>query len=240
MIIKDSHIPIYYQLEVEIKELIKELNPGDPIYSERKFSEKYEISRMTVRQAINNLVAEGVLVRQRGKGTFVAAPKVEQELSGMTSFSEDMKKRGLTPQTKILDFKKIASTMTIANKLNIQEGDMVYEVTRLRIADDIPMALETSYIPVHLIKELQVETLHASFYEYVEDTLQLKISHATQTLQSTLAELEESASLGIASGAPVLLMERFGYLENGTPFEYVKSIYRGDRYKFVIDMKRSK
>lgn len=239
MIIKDSHIPIYYQLEVEIKELIKELNPGDPIHSEREFSEKYGISRMTVRQAINNLVAEGVLVRKRGKGTFVAAPKVEQELSGMTSFSEDMKKRGLTPQTKILDFKKIASTMNIASNLNIQEGDMVYEVTRLRIADDIPMALETSYIPVQLIIGLQEEILHASFYEYVEKTLNLKISHASQTLQSTLSKLEESVSLGIEEGAPVLLMERFGYLENGIPFEYVKSIYRGDRYKFVIDMKRS-
>lgn len=239
MIIKDSHIPIYYQLEMVIKEIIKELKPGDPISSEREFSEKYGISRMTVRQAINNLVAEGVLVRQRGKGTFVAAQKVEQELSGLTSFSEDMYSRGLTPKTKILDFKTIPSPRIIASKLKIEEGDQVYEVSRLRIADDIPMALETSYLPKLLIKELQEETLHGSIYEYVEQTLHQKISHATQTIESTLSHKNESASLGIKEGAPVLLMERFSYLANGNPFEYVKSIYRGDRYKFIIDMKRS-
>ncbi|WP_048716545.1 GntR family transcriptional regulator [Bacillus sp. 522_BSPC] len=239
MIIKDSHIPIYYQLEMEIKEIIKELTPGDPISSEREFSEKYGISRMTVRQAINNLVAEGVLVRQRGKGTFVATPKVEQELSGLTSFSEDMRSRGLTPKTKILDFKTIPCPRRVASKLRIEEEEMVYEFSRLRIADEIPMALETSYIPTALIKELQEETLHGSIYEYVEKTLQLKISHATQTIESTLSQKNESIPLGIKEGAPALLMERYSYLENGTPFEYVKSIYRGDRYKFVIDMKRS-
>jgi len=239
LIIKDSHIPIYYQLEMEIKDIIKVLKPGDPISSEREFSEKYGISRMTVRQAINNLVAEGVLVRQRGKGTFVAAPKVEQELSGLTSFSEDMRSRGLTPKTKILDFKTIPCPRGIASKLKIEEGDTVYEFSRLRIADDIPMALETSYLPTTLIKGLQEETLHGSIYEYVEQSLYLKISHATQTIESTLSQKSESVSLGIKEGAPVLLMERYSYLENGNPFEYVKSIYRADRYKFVIDMKRS-
>ena len=124
--------------------------------------------------------------------------------------------------------------------MKIQEGDWVYEVTRLRIADEIPMALETSYLPANLMNGLKEETLLASIYEYVEKTLNLKIGHATQTLESTLSQKNESISLGIKEGAPVLLMERFGYLENGTPFEYVKSIYRGDRYKFVIDMKRSK
>jgi len=238
LINKDSHIPIYYQLEVEIKELIRDLNPGDPIHSEREFSEKYGISRMTVRQAINNLVSEGVLIRKRGKGTFVASPKLEQELTFMTSFSEDMKKRGLKPQTKILDFKSIPSTQSIAKKLNRKEGDWVYEVIRLRIADEIPMALETTYIPADLISGLKEEILHASFYEYVDNTLDLKISHATQTVESTLAQGNESTSLGIKDGSPVLLMERIGYLENGMPFEYVKSIYRGDRYKFVLDLKR--
>ena len=93
MIKKDSHIPIYYQIETEIKKLAetKDLKPGDLIPSEREFAEKYEVSRMTVRQAINNLVNEGILIRQRGKGTFIAEPKIEQPLQGLTSFSEDMR-----------------------------------------------------------------------------------------------------------------------------------------------------
>ncbi|MGG0740875.1 GntR family transcriptional regulator [Niallia taxi] len=238
MIIKDSHIPIYFQLEMEIKEIVKGLNPGDPISSEREFSEKYDISRMTVRQAINNLVNEGILVRKRGKGTFVAEQKVEQPLSGLTSFSEDMRSRGLKPLTKILSFQQISSDKNIAAKLKIAEGVPVYEVSRLRLADESPMALEISYLPANIITDLTEDTVHASLYEYIENELNLKISHATQTLESSLAQKSECSILQIEEGDPVLLIERFSYLQNGEAFEYVKSIYRGDRYKFVIDMKR--
>lgn len=238
MIIKDSHIPIYFQLETEIKELVKGLNPGDPISSEREFAEKYDISRMTVRQAINNLVNEGILVRKRGKGTFVAAQKVEQPLSGLTSFSEDMRSRGMKPQTKILSFQQISSDKNIAAKLKIEENMPVYEVSRLRLADESPMALEVSYLPAHIITDLTKKTIHASLYDYIEKELQLTISHASQTLESSLAQGNECNLLKIEEGDPVLLIERYSYLENGAAFEYVKSIYRGDRYKFVIDMKR--
>ena len=238
MIIKDSHIPIYFQLEMEIKEIVKGLNPGDPISSEREFSEKYDISRMTVRQAINNLVNEGILVRKRGKGTFVAEQKVEQPLSGLTSFSEDMRSRGLKPLTKILSFQQINSDKSIAAKLKIAEGVPVYEVSRLRLADESPMALEISYLPANIITDLTEDTVYASLYEYIENELNLQISHATQTLESSLAQKSECSILQIEEGDPVLLIERFSYLQNGEAFEYVKSIYRGDRYKFVIDMKR--
>jgi len=238
LIIKDSHIPIYFQLEMEIKEIVKGLNPGDPISSEREFSEKYDISRMTVRQAINNLVNEGILVRKRGKGTFVAEQKVEQPLSGLTSFSEDMRSRGLKPLTKILSFQQINSDKSIAAKLKIAEGVPVYEVSRLRLADESPMALEISYLPANIITDLTEDTVYASLYEYIENELNLQISHATQTLESSLAQKSECSILQIEEGDPVLLIERFSYLQNGEAFEYVKSIYRGDRYKFVIDMKR--
>lgn len=223
---------------MEIKEIVKGLNPGDPISSEREFSEKYDISRMTVRQAINNLVNEGILVRKRGKGTFVAEQKVEQPLSGLTSFSEDMRSRGLKPLTKILSFQQISSDKNIAAKLKIAEGVPVYEVSRLRLADESPMALEISYLPANIITDLTEDTVYASLYEYIENELNLQISHATQTLESSLAQKSECSILQIEEGDPVLLIERFSYLQNGEAFEYVKSIYRGDRYKFVIDMKR--
>lgn len=240
MISKDSHIPIYYQLETEIKELIekKDLKPGDPISSEREFSEKYNISRMTVRQAINNLVNEGILVRQRGKGTFVAKPKVEQALQGLTSFSEDMIARGMVPITKIIDFQMIPSTRKIAEKLAIDEGALVYEVQRLRLADDIPMAVETSYLPESLFRGLTKEIALSSLYQYVETNLNLQINHAVQSLESSVVRKKEAEILELKEGSPVLLIERFSYLENHKPFEYVKSIYRGDRYKFIINMKR--
>ncbi|NPC94768.1 GntR family transcriptional regulator [Bacillus sp. WMMC1349] len=240
MIKKDSHIPIYYQIETEIKKLVESANlkPGDLIPSEREFAEKYGVSRMTVRQAINNLVNEGILVRQRGKGTFISRPKIEQTLEGLTSFSEDMKSRGMSPGTKMLGFQIMNCDQRMALKLQINEGASVYEVKRIRLADGIPMAYEISYLPVDLIKGLTEEIMYASLYDYIENTLLLKIIRATQTLEPSIAYKAESESLDIDEGTPVLLIERYSYLENGRPFEYVKSIYRGDRYKFIIDMKR--
>ncbi|MDA7025075.1 GntR family transcriptional regulator [Bacillus sp. CLL-7-23] len=240
MIKKDSHIPIYYQIETEIKKLVESANlkPGDLIPSEREFAEKYGVSRMTVRQAVNNLVNEGILVRQRGKGTFIAKPKIEQTLEGLTGFSEDMKSRGMSPGTKMLGFQIIVCDQRMALKLQINEGASIYEVKRIRLADGIPMAYEISYLPVDLIKDLTEEIMYASLYDYIENTLSLKIARATQTLEPSIAYKAESDSLDIDEGTPVLLIERYSYLEDGKPFEYVKSIYRGDRYKFIIDMKR--
>jgi GntR family transcriptional regulator len=163
---------------------------------------------------------------------------VEQPLSGLTSFTEDMHSRGLDPQTKIMDFKELPCIKNIAKKLKIEEGEFIYEVSRLRLADNIPMALEISYLPAKLVKNLNEKIVNASLYNYIEDNLKLKISHATQTIESSLCQNHESSILGVSDGDPVLLIERYSYIENGTPFEYVKSIYRGDRYKFVIDLKR--
>lgn len=240
MIDKNSPLPIYYQLEALIKELIEkgELKPGDLIPSEREFSEQYSISRMTVRQAINNLVNDGYLSRQQGKGTFVARQKLEQPLSGLTSFTEDMKARGYTPSTKIIDFKTITSSKNIAQKLKLTEGTLVYELKRIRLADNIPMAYETVYLPKEITGDISVDIVKGSLYQYLENNLQLKIAHGSQVIEASLARKIESDLLEIAEGQPILLIERITYLENNQPLEVVKSVYRGDKYKFVIDMQR--
>ncbi|KXG44266.1 GntR family transcriptional regulator [Tepidibacillus infernus] len=242
MINKNSPLPIYYQLEEIIKEMIEkeELKPGDLIPSEREFSEKYEISRMTVRQAINSLVNDGYLLRKQGKGTYVARQKIEQTLKGLTSFSEDMKTRGMEPSTKLIDFNVIPSSNGIATKLAIEEGTLIYEVKRVRLADHIPMAYEVSYLPVDLVKGLNKEIVNGSLYEYIENILNMKIGHGTQVLEASIARKTESEILDIHEGAPVLMIQRYSYLEDGNPLEVVKSVYRADRYKFIIDMPRVK
>lgn len=241
MINKNLPLPIYYQLEEIIKNLIErgDLKPGDMIPSEREYSEKYEISRMTVRQAINNLVNDGFLVRRQGKGTFVAKQKIEQPLKGLTSFSEDMKSRGMEPSTKLIDFQIISPNQTIANKLNIEDHSFIYEIKRVRLADKIPMAYEISYLSVDLVPGLNKKIVEGSLYDYVENDLKLKIGHATQILEASISRKIEGEILDIQEGTPVLLIQRFSYLNDGTPLEIVKSVYRGDRYKFVIDMERS-
>lgn len=240
MIDKNSPIPIYYQLEELIKNLIEkeELKPGDMLPSEREYTEKYEISRMTVRQAINNLVHDGYLLRERGKGTFVANKKIEQTLQGLTSFTEDMRSKGMEPGTKLLDFKIVSADQDIAEKLNIKEGFPVYKMERVRLADGYPMAYETSFLSKEIVSGLTEEIAKGSLYAHVEKTLGLTIDYATQVMEASTGRVRESEILGIHEGAPILVISRITYLKNEKPLEVVNSIYRGDRYKFVIDIKR--
>jgi GntR family transcriptional regulator len=240
MIDKSSPLPIYYQIEEQIKQKIDngELQPGDALPSEREYAEQFEISRMTVRQAINNLVSEGYLFRQKGRGTFVAEKKLEQNLVGLTSFTEDMKARGLKPSSQLVSFEIIPAPEKIANRLSITKYAPVYEIKRVRLADDVPMALETVYISANLVKGLTEDIVNSSLYQYIEGQMNLKIGRAVQTLESTIAHEIEEKHLKVEKGAPILVMERHTFLENGVPLEIVKSAYRADRYKFTIEMNR--
>jgi GntR family transcriptional regulator len=240
MINKNSPVPIYHQLEEYIKQQIESgiLQEEEAIPSEREFSERFEISRMTVRQAINNLVTDGCLYRQKGRGTFVSKKKVEQELQGLTSFTEDMLSRGMKPSSKLISFQVMPADSKTARDLSISEGDPVYEIKRSRLADGAPMALETAYIPERIVPGLSVENSNQSLYRYIEENLSLSISVAKQEIEASIADEKTAKELSIEKGAPVLLMVRISYLEDGTPFELVKSTFRADRYRFIHTMKR--
>lgn len=240
MIKKNSPIPIYYQLEEHIKDLIEKgaLKQGEAIPPEREYAEKYQISRMTVRQAFTHLVNDGYLHRIQGKGTFVSERKIEQPLQGLTSFTEDMVARGLKPGSQLIHFEIIPATSQIASQLSIQEYGPVYEIKRIRLADDVPMALETNYISANLIKGLTEQIVNQSLYSYIEQQLGFQIDYATQVIESSVANQIEAQHLKIIPGSPVMLIQRNTFLQDGTPVELVKSSYRADRYKFMIQMKR--
>ncbi|MDV2685551.1 GntR family transcriptional regulator [Alkalihalophilus lindianensis] len=240
MIDKNSPLPIYSQIEECIKGQIVngELKPGDVLPPEREYSEQFDVSRMTIRQAINNLVNEGLIYRKKGSGTYVAEKKFEQPLQGLTSFTEDMKARGLTPSSKLLKFELIPASAKVAATLQIAEYTPVYEIKRIRLADNIPMALETCYISANLIKGLTEEIINQSLYQYIEEKLRLVIGEATQVIESALANDAEVDLLNINKGDSILLIERCTYLNNGTPFEIVRSSYRADRYRFTSQLKR--
>ena len=241
MIKKNSPVPIYFQIEQYIRERIdnKELKPGEMIPSEREFAEKYQISRMTVRQAINNLVNEGYLQRERGKGTFVAVKKFEKNVRGLTSFSEDMRSRGLEPATQVLDFTVIEADQLIASKLQVEEGSKVYQIERLRLANQQPIAFEVFYMSEDLVPGLTKEVAVHSIYRYVEDEIGLHITSGVQELEATTAHKREASALGIKTGAPVLYIQQITHLESQQPLEFVKSYYRADRYKYKVEMVRS-
>ncbi len=240
MINKNSPIPIYYQIEELLRKQIEEgrFIEGDSIPSERSLSKEYDVSRMTIRQAINNLVSEGILVREKGKGTFVNQEKIEIPLVKLSGFSEDMKMRGLTPSTEIMGLSVVEITKSESRETGIEEGTKCYRVCRLRLADGIPMAYEILTLPKKIFENLDINHISNSFYQYVEKDLKLKIEGAKQTLEPSIANEEESEVLQIKKASPILLLKRMSYLDDGRMFEFVKSIYRGDRYKFITEMKR--
>lgn len=240
MIDKHSPIPIYHQLEEQIKTKIEsgEYKAGDSLPSEREYAEQLGISRMTVRQAITNLANKHYLYRIKGKGTFIAEQKLEQNLNGLTSFTEDMKARGMKPGNKLINFEIIPANEGLAEQLHIPVYTPVYEIKRIRLAEDEPMALERTYISANLIKGLTDEIAQSSLYYYIEDKLGLRIGKASQIFEATLANEEEIQYLKIEENSPVLFMKRVTQLADGTTFEVVKSSYRADRYKFMLDLER--
>nr|WP_253957873.1 GntR family transcriptional regulator [Metabacillus halosaccharovorans] len=231
---------MYYQLEEQIKKTIEteELQPGDALPSERELSESYQISRMTVRQAITNLVNKGYLFREKGKGTFVSSQKFEQNLQGLTSFTEDMKARNLVPGSKLLHFEIYPADKDIRATLSLKDEELIYKIKRLRLANNEPIAVETSYLPVNLVPGLTPDILASSLYTYIENELELTIGHASQTVEAAIVDAEDQQHLNIHKDVPVLLIQRETFLENGTPLELVRSSYRADRYKFKIDIER--
>lgn len=240
MINKNSPIPIYYQLQEFLKALIDkgELQPGDVIPTEREYAETFQISRMTVRQALTQLVNEGYLHRIQGKGTFVAERKIEQPLYRLRSFTEDMEARGLQPSSQLISFETIPVNNQIASQLGIQENEPVYEIKRIRLADDVPMALEANYISANLVKGLTEQIVKESVYSYIENQLNFEIDQASQIIEASIANEVEAKFLKIKKGVPMMLIQQQTFLKDGTPVEYVKSSYRADRYKFMIKTKR--
>lgn len=237
---KQSHIPMYVQIEEALKQRIKggEFPIGTAIPSERDLTELFGVSRMTVRQSITNLVNEGLLHREKGRGTFVASSKVEQPLTGLTSFTEDMKARGLVPSNKIINFAKELPEPDIAGELQLGADEEVFTVERIRYANEKPMALERTYLPVKLFPNLSEQELAGSLYSMIEQEQRLAISHASQRMEASLVKKEEAALLELGMPAPILMIERVSYLSNGVPFEVVRSMYRADRYKFITEIQR--
>lgn len=240
MLEKESHIPIYIQIEEIIKQRIylEEYGIGESIPSERELSIQFDVSRMTVRQAITNLVNSGLLYREKGRGTYVANPKLEQPLMGLTSFTEDMRARGMEPSSKVLRFEKIVPPIDIAGDLLLERDEEVFFVVRIRYANAKPMAIERTYIPVKVYPDLDEKKVMGSLYALIEARFHQKIGNAIQQMEAAIVAKEDCRYLQIGTAAPVLIIKRISYLSDGIPFELVRSTYRADRYKFISEIKR--
>ena len=221
-----------------VLELIERLAVGDAIPSERQLSADLGVSRLTVRAALDDLVREGLLIRRRGSGTFVSEPKIAQELT-MTSFTEDMRRRGMVPASRTLDLRSVPAGAHLGRLLRVSPSERVVVVTRLRLADRETMAIETLHVPDALVPGLAAADLErSSFYELLEERYGIVIATGTQTIEPTVTNEEESSALGVPLHSPAFLFERTTRADDGEIVEYVRSIYRGDRYKLVTELSR--
>jgi GntR family transcriptional regulator len=224
------------QVREQLEELISTLSPGEPLPVERDLARDLGVARMTLRRAVDTMVVEQRLIRRQGSGTFVAAPKVTQRLSA-TSFSADMRARGLRPGSHTVFARQSPAGMMLASLLDIPPHANVLQVRRLRMADDVPMALEDLHVPCDVAPGLNGADLEdTSFYELLTQRFERPIVAGTQTVEPHLTTGDEAELLGVEPGAPAFLFERTSRIADGRVAEFVRSIYRGDRYRIVVDI----
>ncbi len=219
-----------------VLELIESLEVGSAIPSERQLSVDLAVSRLTVRAALDELVREGYLVRRQGAGTFVAAPKVAKGMD-VSSFSEDMRARGLTPASRTLELSVVPAGARLGRLLHVSPSEPIVSARRLRMADGEPMAIELLHVRASLVPGLTAGDLEQhSFYDLLVDRYEIEIAGGTQTVEPTVTNDDESTALGVPLHSPALLFERVTRTANGDVIEFTSSTYRGDRYRLVTEL----
>jgi GntR family transcriptional regulator len=220
----------------ELLAMLDGLDVGDALPSERRLAEELGVSRPTLRQAIDGLVAEGLLDRRHGSGTYVAEPRIAVSLT-MTSFTEDMIRRGMKPGGRVLSFRTETAGARIGRRTALPPEEEVFTIRRLRLADETSMAIETLYLPRALLPGLRRHDLEGrSFYDLLRGS-GIAIASGTETIEPTVTTADEAAELGVPVHTPAFLFERVTRDAGGRPLEYVRSVYRGDRYRLELDLR---
>lgn len=227
----------YLQLK---KNLVAEIvrgvyKPHERLPSQRELGEKYSLSHMTVRRAINELIQEGVIYARQGQGLYVAEPKVQAELDPLYGFTEDMMLRGMKASSRTLLARITTASTMLAHTLQVVVGAPLVHFHRLRLADGMPMALQTIYLPHALCPDLLTHDLeNGSLYEILRTEYGLHLESAESAASADLASEDEAALLQLTMPAALLVTEQLTYLDSGVPIEFARSVYRGDRYRLQI------
>src|SRR3954471_10790124 len=219
-----------------VLELIEHLGIGDPIPPERRLAGDLGVSRLTLRAALDELAREGLIVRRRGSGSFVSEPKIAQQI-GLTSFTQDMRRRSMTPGTRLVEMEPIPAGARLGRALHVSPGEQVVRVLRLRLADGEPMAVEDLFVTAALIPGLtRADLENASFYALLRERYGITVARGIQVIEPTVTSQQEATLLGVPLHSPALMFERTTQAEDGTIVEFVRSVYRGDRYRIVTEL----
>ncbi len=229
--------PLYDQLVDILRERIEnEMEPGDLLPSERELSERYGLSRTTVRLALKELETLGLITRRHGKGTFVSdLTSKAMDLTTNYSFTEQMRDAGRDPKTVDLEFQTVEAAKTVADRMGLRLGDKVHFMKRLRLADGVPMMVERTYVPASRFVGLTRETLAGkSLYAIIENDYREVIRVAEEEFFATVARQNDAEVLSISEGAPVLQLSRLTYNDQNVVIEYTHSVARADQFKYKV------
>jgi GntR family transcriptional regulator len=236
---KDLPIPYYFQIVQALRDSINDL--GEPeaneiiaLPSEPELSNLFSVNRGTIRHALQVLEKEGLIFREKGKGTFVRRRRLEMDLSYLCSTTEDMKNRGWDPDTKIINFEKILPSIHIQTSLNLPDGAEVWSVLRCRFANGEPISLQQAYFPAASMPNLDKKNLSGSFYDIWKKQYHIYPKSGEQTIRTRIATEEEASLLAVEGISPIFEITRVTFDVNDTPIEYLVSLWRGDRYDFFV------
>jgi GntR family transcriptional regulator len=237
----EKFVPNYYRLESHLREVIRSgaLKPGDPVPPESQLCQQFSVSRTTVRQALLRLVFEGVIERHRGRGSFVAEPRLEHS-KPFLSFEEEMRARGANPSIELLEMRTVPAEGKVAESLKLREGTPVMALERLRFVDGQVVGYEIRYLPTAVGEALTPDEIHGQpLVPAVRRVLGKPRTKLTLRVTASSARKREAKLLQTKVGAPVLVREHIWHYEPEGPMQYGKSIFRGDRYQIVEEFTSS-
>jgi GntR family transcriptional regulator len=233
----DSKVPLYHQLKEQIQKDILNggYQEGDLIPSERELSDQYGLSSTTIRRALNDLVQENFLERKAGRGTFVRQIKVKRDLRKVIGFTKNMQEMGLQPSTQVLSVRVLNANPFARKRLGLIKGEKVVRLERLRLADGIPMMLETRYIRTDLCPGIEKEDLSSSLWKVFEEKYGLKPTRHSQNMNIAQVSNHAAELLTLKNGAHVFLIIGVTYVKDNVPIECEESRYRADKYELAFE-----
>jgi GntR family transcriptional regulator len=239
--LKAGPVPLYHQLKQVLQSDMEQgiYKPGERLPSEPELVREYGVSRITVRQALDELEAEGRVVRRHGKGTYVAEPRIEQELVRLTDFVEDMQQAGQNPSSRVLAFEHEPAGPAIAKALNISSGTEVVRVDRLRLANEHPIAYDTTWLPLRFGALLAgMDLTQETIYHILETRYAIPVSFGAFYISAAEAASQQAVSLEVAPGTALLVIKRISYTTQDEPVYIQERYYRPDRVQYRVTLQR--
>ena len=240
---RGNGLPLYQQIQQRLAQQIQSgaYKPSEPLPSIQKIAAQMGVSQMTVRQAVKSLSELGLIYSRQGKGTFISDIKLEKEFRHVLSFSEEARAHGATPHSQLISFNARLPEAETQAALGLGDAEKVFRLRRVRFEDRMPIGIECSCLAVNLCPDL-LETFNpeTSLYEKLASRYGIQLTITEEVIEVGKANAEEARLLEIARQSPVFLFTRVSFSEDGRPVEHVKSTYRGDRYKIVNRLMRTK